>query len=302
MKSNRKRLFLAGGVAVFLLLTIVIASEPVRSALRSVFSETTAGGATTAVSTALTALDTEQRVRTRHGWNSTLQNSVITGQISFFNRAGQQTGQANITLYRKYPNLMRAVIVRGTSVETVGFDATQAWKSGKAGLSEAEARDIRAWLRLWPERLFTLRSAGARYREAGKRVEEVRPSTPWQAAAQIDPPAVLEQVEIQDTIGAGPDAQRVGDRRSVYYYIDQSSLIRSARWLEPDDPRARADDRRAAKTDCRTDFGNWLQMGGVMWPMEITRWLGGTVAFRIQVDEVKVNQPVTDSMFQNPGR
>ena len=52
--------------------------------------------------------------------------------------------------------------------------------------------------------------------------------------------------------------------------------------------------------DCRVDWGNWLQLGGVMWPMEITRWLGGRVEFRIQVDEVKVNQTIADAQFQRP--
>ena len=146
-----------------------------------------------------------------------------------------------------------------------------------------------------------MRDSGSLYREAGERVEDFRAATPWQAAARIDPPVLLDQIAMDDTIGPAPDTQRAGDRRSVYYYIDHNSLlIKSARWLEPDDPGARTDDQRTPKMDCRVDFANWLQMGGVMWPMEITRWLGGTVEFRIQVNDVKVNQILADSLFRSP--
>jgi hypothetical protein len=191
---------------------------------------------------------------------------------------------------------MRVVIDRAGSVETIGFDQEAAWKEGSRTLTEAQARDIRAWLRFWPDRLFTSRARGAGYREPGRRLEDIRPATPWREAAQLEQPSVLEQVEVRDSIGPS------GDRRAVTYYIDSNGLLlKSARWLEPDDP-SRADDPRAPKMDSRIDFGNWVERAGVMWPMEITRWLGGEVEFRIEVNDVRVNQQLSDSLFQNPAR
>lgn len=297
MKSKRKGMFVAGGVGILLLLTIAAASEPVRTALGVMFQG--AGRGPKAVSNEQTAPDLEQRVRARHGWNTNVQNTVITGQITFYDREGKERGDAKLTLSRAYPDRLRVVIQRGALQETVGFDREQAWKSGAKSLSEVEARNIRGWLRVWPERLFTLRGGGAQYREAGKTLQDFRPSTPWRAAVQMEQPEELDQIVIQDTIGLAPDDKRAGDRMSIYYSIDQGNLIRSVRWLEPDDPRARAEDQRAAKIERRIDFGNWLQMGGVMWPMEITQWSGGRVEFRIEVDEVKVNQPLADSIYRS---
>lgn len=294
----RKRFWITG-VVVVCLLGVAALSRPGRAALTRIFS--TEKSEVTAEAAAQSGQDIEQRVRARHGWNDSLQNSIITGEVTYYDREGQTRGQANFTLYRKYPNRLRVVIERAGSVETIGIDQDQAWRTGSRNLSEAEARDIRAWLRLWPERLFCSRDSGAAYKEAGQRVEEFRPASPWQGSARLNEPALLEQIEIADIISA-PDGQRAGDRRSVCYYIDSESLlIKSARWMEPDDPR-RADELGSAKMDLRVDFGNWLQQGGVMWPMEIVRWLGGRVEYRIQVSEVKVNQTMADSLFANPNR
>src|SRR5262249_9650729 len=288
----RRRLLLF--MTVLLLLGGVGLSRPGSALLSKMFSR---GNAPGPVRPTQPVLDLEQQVRARVGWNSTLVNSVITGVISFYDWEGQNTGQANFSLTRKYPALVRLDLARGAAVESVGFDGTQAWKSGTRSLNAQDAREIRAWLRMWPERLFNLRDAGALYREAGPRVEDFRPASPFQAAARIDPPLTLQQIEMQDTIGPAPDAQQAGDRRSVYYYIDQQTLlIKSARWLEPDDPRNT--DQDSPKLDSRVDFGNWLQLSGVMWPTQITRWLGGRVQFRIEVIDVKVNQPLGDAQFR----
>jgi hypothetical protein len=294
----RKRFWITG-VVVICLLVVAALSRPGRAALTRIFS-TEKNEATAESPTAQGEQDIEQRVRVRHGWDASLTNSVVTGEITYYDREGEVRGQASFTLHRKYPNKMRVVIERGGSSETMGFDENQTWRRGSRSLSETEARDIRAWLRLWPERLFSSRDRGASYKEAGQRVEEMRPASPWQGSARLDRAATMEQVEIADTISEA-SGERAADERSVYYYIDSESLlIKSARWMEPDDPR-RGDDPTAARMDSRVDFGNWLQMGGVMWPMEIVRWLGGRVEFRIEVKEVKVNQPMADSLF-NPDR
>ena len=160
MKSSRKQLLLAG-VVVVLALAVAVLSKPGRSALERIFfGEKHDTLDATGSQIVQTAQDLEQRVRARHGWTSSLLNSVITGQVTLYNREGQARGQASFTLYRKYPDLTRVVIDRGGPVETIGFDHNQAWKLGTTSLTEREARDIRAWLRSWPERLFTLRDSG----------------------------------------------------------------------------------------------------------------------------------------------
>jgi hypothetical protein len=301
MKINRNRVLIAGAVAVCLL-AIVSASETGRAALSRVFSSAELKS-TNVIATTQSGQDLEQRVRDRHGWNAEIRNSVLSGQITYYNREGEVKDQATFTLYRIYPDRMRAVLHRGTSIQTIGFNRDREWRDEARNLSDVEARDIRAWLRFWPERLFQSRAGGAAYKEVGQRIEEFRQATPWQGSERLETPLVLDQIEIEDTIGAAPDGQRAGDRRSIYYYIDRESLlIRSTRWLEPDDPRVRADDASASKMDSRIDFENWFQQGGVMWPMHITRWLGGKVDYRIQVNEVLVNQTLADTLFQNQER
>jgi hypothetical protein len=38
----------------------------------------------------------------------------------------------------------------------------------------------------------------------------------------------------------------------------------------------------------------------VLLPFEVTRWFGGRVEFRIQVNEVLLNQPLANTIFELP--
>jgi hypothetical protein len=295
--AQRKRTIIFGLTVLCIVIALAGLSESGRALFTRIVRGIGGSSSESAVSDAKSSGDLEQRARTRHGWSSSVASSVITGRITYYNKEGQPQDTADFTLYRKYPDSMRAVIDRSKAVETIGFDQGRAWKLGRANVDEFEARDIRLWLRLWPDHLFTQRAAAAEYREVGSRVEDFRPASPFRPAAQLDPPVTLQQIRIEDSIGAPPDAVNAGDHRSVTYYVDQSTmLIRSARWLEPDDPRRT--DRGAPKLDSRIDFDNWEERSGVTWPMQITRWLGGTVQFRIEVREVRVNEALTASTFE----
>ncbi|HIK12995.1 MAG TPA: hypothetical protein IGS52_22505 [Oscillatoriaceae cyanobacterium M33_DOE_052] len=239
----------------------------------------------------------EQRARAKHGWNNAITNSVVKGTISYFDRDGKMTGQSAITLYRKYPDKLRVEIGSGGTVTVSGFDQTSAWRAGSARVSEEEARDIRQWLRLWPDRLFITRAAGAPYREGGRHLEHHKPPAPGRAPEILAQPVVSEVVQIEDTIGpqSGNSAR---DKRRISYHINgQESTVSTARWLEPDDPRRSAEDFSAPMMEVRVEFARWQQVGGVLWPFEVTHWLGGKVDFRIDVLEVKFNQPMPDTLF-----
>lgn len=242
--------------------------------------------------------DIEHGARARHGWTPAIVNSVIRGSITFYTREGATRDQANIVISRAYPDRLRIELNRNGVVETAGFDGVSAWQAGTANVSEARAREIRSWLRAWPERLFTTRGAGAGYREAGSRMETSRPGRPWSPVANINPPLKLEQVEMEDVVGLPPTPNRVGDRRLVVFYVNRdSSTIESARWLEPDNPRQSIEDPRGPLTDVRVDFGDWQTVGGTLWPFEVVHWWGGRVDYRITVTQVQMNQPLAGTIF-----
>lgn len=305
MKRINTKLAVIALVPIGLLFTIGL-SKPGRSAINRLISLVAPSPVTTTaeknaqplgntVSPTATAEDVEGRARVRHGWNATVINAVARGTITYYDSDGMVSGQAAITLYRKYPQLLRIEIDRGGTVEVLGFDQVRAWKAGAATLSEEDARDIRAFLRMGPERLFVTRGGGSPYREAGRRVEDSVPGADGTVS-----PVMLEQVRMEDTIGPPPIANRVGDRRSVYYYIERdSSTVVTARWLEPDDPRRSVSDPNTPLTDVRVDFTGWQRVAGVLWPFEISHELGGRVDYRIQLSQVKLNQPLADTLF-NP--
>lgn len=275
-------------------------SDPGRAVLKRLFSSSS--GETSAVTPGdaieEAGQDVEQRARARHGWNAAVINSVMRGQITFYNREGESVDQANMTLFRLYSDRMRMELKRGRKVETLGFNQARAWKVGAASVGEAEGRDIRAWMRLWPERLFVARDKGAGYREAGRRIENFRPARPGQDSAKIEPPKVSEQVVIEDSIGSSPPQGETADRRFVTYYVDRDTqLVEAARWLEPDDPRRSIDDPETPRVDVRVDFADWRDVNGVWLPFEVTRWTGGKIALRIQLSEVQLNQPLSNSLF-----
>jgi hypothetical protein len=292
----REKRFFLSAVVISCLLGAVALSSPGRSAIRRVFSTTKTAQPSPSVSDSVgvasadqTGPDLESRARVRHGWNAGVLNSVMRGTITFYERDGTSAGQGNLTVYRAYPNRMRVELDRGATTEVWGFDQVRAWRSGELALGEGRARDLRQWLRLCPERLFTTRGGGASYREAGMRKEDLKPGRPWQEQMRINPPLELEQVEMEDIIGA---LGRAGDRRLVTYYINsQDFTIESARWLEPDDPQRNIDDPQSAKIDVRIDFDDWQRMGGVLWPFDIVHWMGGKVDYRIVVNQAGAGEP-----------
>lgn len=299
----RKKNVRVAAIVVVVLLAAMALSNPGRATIARVLSSLTVRTLRPdpTVSAAQSGPDLEARARARHGWNAALvDNSVVQGTVTFYNRDGGTTGQAQVVIYRRYPDRLRVVLRRGASVEVLGFDQTTAWSSSGPP-NEHQARDIRQWLRICPERLFTTRSSGANYREAGARREDFRPGRPWQGPGRIDPPLELEQVQMVDILGVPPDPTRVGDRRFVTYYINrQNYTIESVRWLEPDDPRRRADEPTATM-DVRVDFGDWRMVGGVLlWPFDLVHWEGGRVDYRITTTQVQINQPLADAIFQGP--
>jgi hypothetical protein len=87
----------------------------------------------------------------------------------------------------------------------------------------------------------------------------------------------------------------------VYYYVDAAtSMVSTARWLEPDNPRKSIDDGTASFTDIRVDFSDWRPASGVKWPFKLVHSTGGRVDFKIVLNEVIVNQSLADAVFQKP--
>jgi hypothetical protein len=307
MTQTKRRLAVTAALAIFLLATAAI-SNAGRTAISRGLSFLS-GRADTAPenASALTEVvlqsdeDLERRARARHHWTIAILNSVVRGAITFYSGDGAVTGQANLTIYRAYPGRLRVELDRGGSVETVGFDGVSAWREGAPTLNEQRARDIRTWLRAWPERLFTTRAAGATYREAGPRVELSKPGRPWQGPTSIVPPISYEQIAMEDILGLPPGPGRVGDRRFVLYYVNRNtSTVESARWLEPDNPQQAVTNSSVQMKDVRVDFSDWQTVEGILWPFDISHWLGGKVDYRITVTQVQMNQPLADSIFQGP--
>jgi len=295
-RFGQRRWLQAAVVAVLALLAVVAFSKPGRITLSQAYNKLLGQGQRNTATP--TPLDLEQQARGRHGWNAGLTNSVVTGTVTFYNRNGQSAGQAVAVIYRLYPDRLRVEMTRGVSTEIFGFTGENAWRTGTSNLSAKAARDIRAWLRLCPERLFTSR-ATTNYRESGRRVERFRAARPWQGQQQLSQPLALEQVEILDDLGLPPDGSRVGDRRRITYYLNRSNYtIESARWLEPDEPTRRVDDNDVALSDVRLDFNDWRTVGGVLLPYEVVKWSGGRVEFRLQITQLLVNQSLPISLFQ----
>jgi hypothetical protein len=295
-RVNRNQLLVT--IGAICLLTVAGVSSSGRSAVRSFLSFVVpfTTPAPEAIPAAIaTAPDTEQRARARHGWNPGIVNSVVRGTITYFDSDGADIApRAGFALYQKYGEGLRVELDRGAAVEVSGFDQVRAWKAvGK--VSDEEARAIRAWMRLWPERLFVTRASGAAYREAGRRIED---GPDGMAVGQPQGgTALFDEVEIEDVIGPSP-SQGHGDRRSISYYVSQErSTVEAIRWLEPDDSRKSIDDEAVGLIDVRVDFADWREVSGVLWPFAVTRSYGGRPEFRIMLSEVKVNQPLGETIF-----
>lgn len=304
--SKRKRNVALAMAGVFGFISIVAFSKPGRTLLARELSFLTTKSISTSQnksgvveSADQTSQDVEQRARARHGWVNSITNSVVDGVVTFYNSAGTITSAANLKVYRAYPDQLRVELDRGGVNETVGFNQSGAWQASAPSISESRARDIRAWLRIWPERLFTTRGAGASYSEPGPRLQSSKPGRPWQGPTHVVPPVAYDQVQIEDVIGS--QSGRMGDRRLIIYSVNRSTAtIESARWLEPDDPAQTVSDTRAPKTDERVDFGDWRIVAGVLWPFEIVHWMGGKVDYRVIVTQVQTNQSLTGGIFQKP--
>jgi hypothetical protein len=247
--------------------------------------------------------EVEQQAEAAAGWNQNIRNSVTKGTLNRYDRSGAATQQAGITFYNRYPDQLRVELDHGAgNVEIFGFDQNAAWSNAKSSLSASDARDVRSWLRSRPERLFTKRTVGSPYREAGLVYEDYIPGMPWQGPQTLAPEVQAYQVEVIDTVSPTSAATVTwSDRRRSYYYVNRTrSLIWSERWMEPEDPTQDPDDKNTSKIAMQVDFRSYQAVSGVQWPFDIVHWYGGKVDYRITVTDVKVNQPLADSLFQKP--
>ena len=300
MTRNRKIAAMACVIALLAAALTISASG--RNAMAGLLSFVKAGPRWLAGESAMVAVptqDVEARARAKHGW-ANVNSSLVRGAITYF-EDGLVSRQARITIYRKYPDRVRVEIEQGGLLEAFGFDHNSAWRLRSATLSEDDARDVRAWLRLSPERLFVTRGANARYRETGDRIEDSRPFVPGQGARNLRPAKQFDVVELEDTVGLPPTPSRVGDLRLISYFVNKDdSTIDSARWLEPDDASRRIEDPDTPMAEVRVDFAGWRRVNGVLWPMEMVVWRGGKADFRIDLSEVLPNHQMPDTLFQKP--
>jgi hypothetical protein len=300
---KRKTIALGAGAALVCLLAAAGLSQPGRHSVQRLLAVITGrhGAGLLLSPAAASSSDVEQRARSHHGWSAAVLDAVQHGSITSYDRSGAITHQATLVVYRKYPDLLRVESTTGQTTQVVGFDGTSPWTPGPTSLTAAAARDIRQWLRCSPERIFLTRSAGAAYREPGRRVEDHTPPTPWQAAVDLAQPREYDQAELADLIGPLTPVQGPVDRRSVTYLIDrQTSLIAAARWMDPANPSLSAATAGVSLVETRVEFGVWRDVAGVQWPYEITHWSGGKVDFRVQLTSVQMNQNPLDSLFQKP--
>jgi outer membrane lipoprotein-sorting protein len=282
-------------VVLCLMAVAVALSKPVRTTFKTVLASV--------VSPAAASADVEQRARARHGWDrQPILNSVTHGTITYYDRSGIAVQRVGLTIYRKFPDRVRLEINRPGGQEVSGFDGQTAWRAGVAQLRDADARDIRGWARMWPERLFIGRGNGEPYREVGRFQDERAKASVTGEVAESDAEVVADQVEVEDNVGPAPANPRNGaDWRRVSFYVDsETSLVYTARWMEPNDPSRQVDDLGAALMDLRVDFRRWTQVEGMIWPFEIIHRRGGKTDFRVEVADVQFNQQMPDTIFQQP--
>lgn len=240
--------------------------------------------------------DVESNAREQHGWSDHIQDSVVHGKIAYYDDRGNQTSSAALTLYRIYPDLLRVELAwdTGTGTDLFGVDENDAWVHGVSTSSADDMRDIRAFLRIWPERLFVLRNNGAGYRELGSHTEDVKLAGPGEPPVDIDPAITFDQVQVEDLIKISST-----DKRILFFYVDRSnSRVSALRYMEPEDPNADPSEPGTDKIDNRVDFDNWHTVDSVLWPFLITHRLGGKVDFRIWVSDVSMNQSLDSSLFR----
>jgi hypothetical protein len=244
--------------------------------------------------------DTEQNARAKYAWTN-INTTRVRGVITFFDPTGAIARRANITFYQRHPDRLRVEIEQDGLILIQGCDAGDAWQARADTLSDDAQRNIRAWLRLWPDRLFDARAAGGNYREVGTRFEDSKEASPGRQASVLRPAREFDVVEVEDTIGPG-SSQRNTDRRAITYLIDRaSSMVYSARWMEPYDPNAQLmEGSDIATKQVQVDYESWRRIDGVLWPMEVTHRMGGRVDFRIDVKDVFVDPRLSEVVFQKP--
>jgi hypothetical protein len=248
--------------------------------------------------------DVEQKARSKQGFDpSTIKNSIISGNLTTYDRDENITSQAVFKLYRQYPNQLRMELTYKDRVDIVGTDGIAVWTNNPGKLTAVEARNIQGWGRLWPERLFLDRAAGGSYREVGKYNEEYQAASPGKGLVLLNPQPESDQVEIQDNTGVLPlgDSKTTSNVRSLNYFVDtQSSLTRRMSWLEPEDPTLQPNDPALPWLDVRVGFDSWQTVGATLWPFEIIRWWGGKVDLILKLTAVETNQSVDGSLFKGP--
>jgi hypothetical protein len=299
---QRQRRLLIIGIAVLAMLSVVGLSWAGRLNLMRIFSPGTSATTAAVVPQGGDSSDPEEKAKGKHGWGSPPQSSIQRGIITYFDPSGAVARRGNLTVYRKYPNQIRVDVEQDGLIQTQGIDTGSPWQArSAASLTDAQNRDIRGWLRIWPDHLFIARSSGGAYRELGQTIEQARPGPPGHRILYPRPDRVLDLVEVDDDISPpGSSSNRGGEKRTVSYLVDRErSVVYAARWLEPDDPTQSADST-APSTEIRIDFGDWKRVGGVLWPMRITRYLGGRLDWNVELREVLVNQQLPAAIFQMP--
>ena len=297
MKLNRNRVLTGAAIAVCLIAAAAI-SQPGRAALGGLYAKLRATSITAAP--APPPLDLEGRAREKHGWDRTPESWVMRGTIAYFDPSSAMTRRNALTIYRKDKEQIRVDVEHQGVIQAQGLYNGEEWQARAGNLSESQERDIRAWLRIFPDRLFVERAKGKAYRELGRLIDS-RPDFPGRGPK--DPRAIkqVEQVEVEDVIDRRRgDEVRKSDKRLITYLIARDdSLVISASWHEPDDP-TQSEGEVTASREVRVDFGGWRRVGGVLWPLEITRWQGGKLDFHIELQEVQVNRGLPDTVFQKP--
>ena len=298
---KRKRLTITAAVAVCLL-SIAGLSNPGRTAIGGIYS-LLRGFGSAAQPAPPAADDVESRARAKHGWDKAPGSWVMRGTITYLDPSGAVARQGQVTVYRQDKEQIRVDIEHQGIIKAQGVDKGDAWQALADKLSGAQERDIRGWLRVFPERMFVERGQGKDYRELGS-ILDSRSEPPWRGASKPRQAKKLDQVELQDEIkgtgGGNGNQVSKSDTRGITYLIDRDeSLIVSAHWLEPDDPTQSAGSATASQ-EVRVDFGGWRRLEGVLWPMEITRWQGGRVDYHIEMRDVQINRSLPNSLFQKP--
>jgi|SRR5215470_9406597 len=306
--KHKRMVFIS--LAIVILLAAAALSRPGKSAISRVLpaagppkplSPKPLSAAGTSVPLPAAGPDIEQRARAAHGWTPTIQDSLVAGSINFFNRNGDTTRQGSIKILRRYPDMVRVEITSGGSTEVFGFDHVAPWDSLASSLTSAQQRDIRAWTRFTPERLFVTRAAGQQYGETRPTQEDHQPASPGRPALDLAEPIVFNRPLIADQTGNPLAAVNPGDQRNVMYLVNAAdNIVNAGQWLEQSDPAGSLIGSNADFQQVRVDFSAWQRINGVLWPFEITHSLGGKVDFRVEVTNVLMNQNPASSLFQGP--